>query len=122
MVVAPVSDSFVESRVVFHRHPSHACQVDFSTLEQLAFLNLQMNNSVLLIEAETGNHPEMEIWKSMNSDDQLDSHVVSDVRQSWTKIEESIGFLSLLVTNAEAVTAVPEQITPPRVNLKRQIR
>lgn len=61
VVVAPVSDSFVESRVVFYWHPSHACQVDFATLEQLAFLNLQMNDSVLLIEAKTRNHPKMEI-------------------------------------------------------------
>ena len=44
------------------------------------------------------------------------SHVVGDVRQGRSQVEETIGLLALLVANAEAVAAVPEEISKRKIN------
>ena len=44
-------------------------------------------------------------------------HVVRDIGESRSEVEKSVGLLSLFVADAEAITAMPEEITPPRVNL-----
>jgi hypothetical protein len=58
VVVASVADSFVNNREVLDRNPSNGCRVDLASLEELTFLDLKMNDSVLLEEANSRDDPE----------------------------------------------------------------
>jgi hypothetical protein len=57
VVVATVANVLVEDRVVVDGHPASAGRVDLATLEELTFLDLQVDDSVLFVEAETGDDP-----------------------------------------------------------------
>lgn len=59
VVVATVTNSFVVDCVVFNWHPLCACRVDSPALKQLTFLNLQVNDAVLLEEANSCHDP---VW------------------------------------------------------------
>jgi hypothetical protein len=59
VVVTTIANSFVENCVVFSRYPACAAGVNSTTFEELTFLNLQVDNAVLLEEAEAGNDP---VW------------------------------------------------------------
>lgn len=58
MIVATIANPLVVNRVIFNRNPPSACRVDFASLEQLTFLNLEMDNAILLVKANSRYDPE----------------------------------------------------------------
>lgn len=57
VVVPPVTNPFVEDRVVLDGYPPGVGRIYLPTLQQLAFLNLKMNHAVLLVKANSGDNP-----------------------------------------------------------------
>lgn len=55
--VASITNSFIIDGEVLNRNPSSVCSVDFASLEKLAFLNLQVNDAVLLVESNSRHNP-----------------------------------------------------------------
>ena len=43
----------------------------------------------------------------------MDSHIVGDIGERWSEVEVAVGAFSLLVADAHAITAVPEEVAPP---------
>lgn len=122
MIVATIANSFIVYRVIFNWNPPSACRVDFASLEQLTFLNLEMDNAILLVKANSRYDPET-ICIELNGfwAETVDLHVVGDVGERRSQVKITVGLLALFIANAETVTAVPEEITPPRIDLKQTI-
>ena len=58
MEIATIADAFVVNRIILNGHPVHTRCIDFTSLEKLAFLDLKMNDAIMLEEANASDNPE----------------------------------------------------------------
>lgn len=56
--IATITNAFVHNRIILNGHPAHTRRIDFASLEELAFLDLKMNDAIVLEEANAGDNPE----------------------------------------------------------------
>ena len=66
MIIVAVANSLIEDRVAIDRHPLYATRIYSAAFDQLTFLNLQVNDTVLFEETNASHDPAG--WKEENLD------------------------------------------------------
>lgn len=116
MIVPSVGHVPVCDLVVIHRLPFQGVCIDGTAGLQLPLLYLQVDDAIVFLEPQSRDDPRSLESVTSSGLCAFSLPVLFYVCDHWSHVEISVRMSALLVAQAEAVRAMPEQPSPPTVD------